>query len=197
MGGIVPLDDGSLREDPDVPRVITGDTTNDVALYPFGCAVCFEGAVSISRYAAGLRAEPKIAVGGTLHRADAVASEPGCIAFVEDGEVDTVKPREAVEGRDPDIAVSSLVNAANDVLRESIVSGKGVKAILRPNGNCDRRNKEEETKKKPQLVLALWNSSARLVICRLWAADCHGRSLFLVVPSALLGSRAEYHVVDD
>jgi len=146
MGGIVPLGDGSLRKDPDMPRVVTGDAADDVALNSFSSTVCFEGTVSITRYAARLRAEPKIAVGGSLHRAYAVGSKPRSIALVEDSEVDAVKPREAVEGRDPDIAVRSLVNAANDVLRESIVRGKGVKAILCLNGNRNEKDEEKEEK---------------------------------------------------
>src|SRR5271170_76808 len=104
----------------------------------------------ISRYAAGFRTEPKIAVRGTAHRAEAVGGEPGRCAFVEDGKADAVKTREAVEGRDPEIAVRGLVNAADNILRESIVSSKSVNAILRPNRNCDQRNNEEEAKEKSQ-----------------------------------------------
>ena len=146
MGGIVPLGDGALRQNPDVPVVVTCDPTDDVALDSFGWAICFEGTVVIPHHAACFRAEPKIAVGGSLHRAYAVGSKPRSIALVEDSEVDAVKPREAVEGRDPDIAVRSLVNAANDVLRESIVRGKGVKAILCLNGNRNEKDEEKEEK---------------------------------------------------
>jgi hypothetical protein len=145
----------------------------------------------ISRYAAGFRTEPKVAVRGTVHRAEAVGGEPGRCALVEDGKADAVKTREAVEGRDPEIAVRGLVNAADDILRESIVSGKCVNAILRPNGNCDQKDKKEEDKEDAPLVLELYTGGARLVLCRLWTAECHRRSFFLAGRSAFLIQRQD------
>src|SRR5208283_663884 len=133
----------------------------------------------ISRYAAGFCAEPQIAVGGTEHQAEAVGGEPGHRAFVEDGEAKAIKPREAVESRDPEIAVRSLVNAADNVLRETIVGGKGLKAMLRARGNYGRRQKEQESK-EANLPNAARIDDAKSGLCRLRVADCHRPFFFLV-----------------
>src|SRR6185295_7626016 len=77
---------------------------------------------------------------------EAVAGDPRRVVLVEDGEFHSVKTDQPVERGEPQIPIGRLRHAAYAVLRQSVVGGVGVKAILRRQRRraCHYDNREQK-----------------------------------------------------
>ena len=90
-----------------------------------------EAPVEVARDPAVLGPEPERAVGGLEHRREAVAADALSGRAIEQRETKAVEADHAVERRRPEITVASHVHGADDVLRESLLGGPDVDAVLR------------------------------------------------------------------
>jgi len=61
---------------------------------------------------------------------------------------DAIEARQTIEGRHPEIAVGSLADIADDILREAVIGSPNIKAVLRSSG----RDKQERRRKKQRPV---------------------------------------------
>ena len=63
---------------------------------------------------------------------------PFCIAFVERGKSNAVKPYEAVKGRKPKISIRCLRDLSHPVLRQPVICVPEVETVLAAHGKREQ-----------------------------------------------------------
>ena len=109
-----------------------------------------EASLAIPGDAAALGAQPQIALGVLVERRETVAEDPRGGALVEDGEADAVEPREAIERGHPQIPVAGLVDGRDDVLRQPVVDGPHVEAVLRRGVDGHDGERQHGERQRPE-----------------------------------------------
>jgi hypothetical protein len=82
------------------------------------------------QHSAGFKPDPQIAETILKYLKQPVSGHARRIVLVEDSEAHTIKARQPVKRRQPDITVARLQNAAHGVLREAIFGRPVIETVL-------------------------------------------------------------------
>lgn len=135
----------------------------------------FEEISVAANQAAGFGADPKRA-GAILPNAnDAAAVEGRGVVGIENGEANAIEAREAVERREPEIAVVGLGHRDDGILRQALVGLPGVdeetgvaggrvrRAVLDEIGDCKKQQgRHDAAKGRACILLPLNNQTHRM-----------------------------------
>ena len=75
-------------------------------------------------------ADPQRTILGDSERGNILAGERGCIFGVEAGESDAVEARQTDTSADPEIAVGSLGDGTNEIVRQAFISLPGATGVF-------------------------------------------------------------------
>jgi hypothetical protein len=104
----------------------------------------FKLASVISNQVAVFASHPKIPAVSFSHRDKAIGCDARRVALVEDGKSNAVEPCNSIQRGNPEVAVCSLDDAANAVLREASVSRPLSGSILCPSVGEGENAQDEE-----------------------------------------------------
>lgn len=132
----IPLQDLPVRENPDVSGGVAGHGSDVVAGQAVLRRVGDEHALGIARNAGAFGAGPDRAIRRLVQRSETVVSDAGRIVAIEHGEPDPVEAHQSVEGGQPYVAVTGLLDGPDDVVRQAVLGSPGIDLVLRGGHAC-------------------------------------------------------------